>query len=354
MKHGLKKRSSKSGLPPGTPVHIGQQRTDTVTMTVCTYSDKDFHEQDTSHVDECLALAKKPGIRWVAVHGIHQIEILQRLASSFGLHPLVIEDIANTEQRPKVEDYGEYLFAVLKGLHLKEETSEITVEQVSLVLGQDFVLSFQEGSGNILQAVRERLRNGKGRVRTLGSDYLAYTLTDAVVDHYFAVLEHSGEHIERLEEELVTNPGAEALQALHRLKRDMIVLRKAVWPLREVIGHFERGDSPLIKKSTLIYFRDVYDHTIQVIETTETFRDMLAGMLDIYLTTLSNRLNETMKVLTVIATIFIPLTLIASIYGMNFKHMPELEWWWGYPLVLAVMGILGGLMVWYFRKKRWI
>jgi len=288
------------------------------------------------------------------VDGIHQVEVLELLGECFGLHPLVLEDILNTDQRPKMEDFSEYIFVVLKTFSYNDQSDEVEPEQISLILGPSLVLSFQERAGDVFDPIRERIRNGKGRIRRMGADYLAYALLDSIVDHYFIVLEQVGEDVEFLEEELVTNPTPETLQTIHNLKREMIFLRKSVWPLREVIGALERGESSLIKESTGIYLRDVYDHTIQVIDTIETFRDMISGMLDIYLSSVSNRMNEVMKVLTIIATIFIPLTLVAGIYGMNFQYMPELGWRWGYPIVWLVMLVIGAVMLVYFRRKKWL
>jgi len=260
----------------------------------------------------------------------------------------------NTGQRPKMEDFGDYLFIVLKMLHYDEEEDETKTEQVSLILSSKFVISFQENEGDVFDSVRDRIRSDRGRIRKMGVDYLAYSLIDAIVDNYFMVLEKIGEKIEDIEDEMVKNPTPEVLHTIHRLKRELIFLRKSVWPLREVISRLERWESPLIDKSIDIYLRDVYDHTIQVIDALETFRDMLSGMLDIYLSSVSNRMNEVMKVLTIIATIFIPLTLVAGIYGMNFKYMPELDWFWGYPMVYMIMLAIGVVMLIYFRKKKWL
>jgi len=239
-------------------------------------------------------------------------------------------------------------------LYYDEEKHDITAEQVSIILGSNFVISFQEQEGDVFKFIRERIRNGKGRIRKVGSDYLAYALVDAIVDNYFIILEKLGEKIEEMEEELVTNPTPETLQTIHHLKREMIFLRKSVWPLREVISALERGEPTLIHESTGIYLRDLYDHTIQVIDSIETFRDMVSGMLDIYLSSISNRMNEVMKVLTIIATIFIPLTFIAGIYGMNFQYMPELGWHWGYPAVWFVICAIFIVMLVYFKRKRWM
>jgi magnesium transporter len=253
-----------------------------------------------------------------------------------------------------MEDYGEYIYIVLKDLDYDDKSSEIEPEQISLILGPNFVFSFQEREGDTFNTIRERIRNSKGRIRKMGADYLAYTLFDSIVDNYFIILERLGEKIEFLEEKLVSQPTPETLQVIHHLKREMIFLRKAVWPLREVVGGLERGESSLIKESTRIYLRDVYDHTIQTIDTIETYRDMVSGMLDIYLSSVSNRLNSVMKVLTIIATIFMPLTFIAGIYGMNFKYMPELEWRWGYPVIWLIVIGIGVFMLLYFRKKKWL
>jgi magnesium transporter len=291
---------------------------------------------------------------WINVNGIHQVSNLENLGDCYHLHPLVLEDILNPEQRPKLEDYGDYLFLILKMLHLKGKPEGLFTEQVSIILGENFVISFQENDQDIFDPVRQRLKLGKGRLRGEGADYLAYTLLDLVVDHYFVILERLGEIIEDLEDKLVANPTPDTLNRIHRLKRDMIVLRKSVWPLREVVSQLERRESPLVRDSTNLYLKDLYDHVIQVIDNIETFRDILAGMLDIYLSSLSNRLNEVMKVLTMIATIFIPLTFIAGVYGMNFKHMPELDWTWGYYSTLAVMALVSLGMILYFRKKGWL
>jgi magnesium transporter len=351
----MNKRSTKAGLPPGTPVHVGEKKGGRTKITILDYDEAHFQEVETRTVDECLPFRDKPTVTWINVDGVHEIEILEKLGSCFGLHPLVLEDIANTDQRPKMEDHGDYIYTVLKMLSYNEKKREIVIEQVSLVLGPNFLISFQEErGGDVFGPVREQIRSGKGRIRKLGADYLAYALIDLIVDNYFMILEKLGERIEFLEEELVTNPRSETLQTLHDLKREMIFLRKSVWPLREVIGGLERGESPLIKESTGIYLRDVYDHTIQVIDAVETLRDMLSGMLDIYLSSISNRMNEIMKVLTIIATIFIPLTFVAGVYGMNFRYMPEIGWQWGYPLILVVMAAIGVTMIVYFRRKKWL
>jgi len=354
MSRFIKKRSKKVGLPPGTLVHIGEKKTDKVRITIIDYDEANFEEKEIKTVEECFPFKNKPTVTWINIDGIHDIKIIEKIGKHFDLHPLILEDIVNTGQRPKIEDFGDYIFVVLKMLYYNEKEDEIQAEQVSLILSSNFVISFQEREGDVFNPIRERIRSGKGRIRKMGADYLAYALIDTIVDSYFIILEKLGEKIESIEEELVTNPTPETLQAIHHLKREMIFLRKSVWPLREVVNRLERGESTLIHESTGIYLRDVYDHTIQVIDAIETSRDMLSGMLDIYLSSVSNRMNQIMKVLTIIASIFIPLTFIAGIYGMNFEFMPELAWPWGYPLVLLVMVVIGISMLIYFRRKKWL
>ncbi len=295
---------------------------------------------------------------WINIDGIHEVEIIEKIGSHFGFHPLMLEDIVNTGQRPKLEDSESYIFIVLKMLYFDEKAGEINAEQVSLIIGSNFVISFQEKEGDVFNHIRERIRSAKGRIRKTGADYLAYSLLDAIVDNYFLILEKSGERIGAMEEEVVANPTPPTLQIIHHLKRDIIFLRKSVWPLREVVNGLERSESKLIKKTTRIFLRDVYDHAIQVIDTIETFRDTISGMLDIYLSSVSNKMNEVMKVLTIIATIFIPLTFIAGIYGMNFNpeasawNMPELNWRFGYFLSLVAMLTVGFVIVAYFKLKK--
>lgn len=306
------------------------------------------------NIDECYPFKEKPTVTWINIDGIHDVDIIERIGKNYGIHPLLLEDIVNTEQRPKIEDFEDYLFLILKMLSLDEEDREIKIEQVSLVIGPNYVLSFQEREGDVFDPLRDRIRRAKGRIRKMGADYLAYALLDAIVDGYFLILERIGDKIEGLEEDLISHPDTKILQAIHYLKREMIFLRRSVWPLREVISGMSRKESTLIKESTEIFLRDVYDHTIQVIDTIETYRDMVSGMLDTYLSSISNRMNEVMKVLTIFAAIFIPLTFVAGIYGMNFAFMPELGLKWGYFAALAVMASMAITMLIYFRRKKWL
>ena len=354
MAKNIKKRSIKSGLPPGTLVHIGEKSDREIKISVMDYHAGGCEEKEIKAFKECFYYSDTSIVSWIDVEGLHEIEIVQQVGDCQGLHPLVLEDILNTDQRPKVEDYGDYLYIVLKMLR-NEEGGGIVTEQVSLILGSNFVISFQEGmEGDVFNPIRERLRSGKGRIREMGADYLAYALMDAIVDNYFVVLERVGERVEELEAEVVTDPRPETVRKIHKLKRDVIFLRKAVWPLREVIGALERRESRLISETVVVYLRDLYDHAIQVIDTIEASRDMLSGMLDVYLSSISNRMNEIMKFLTIIGTIFIPLTFIAGVYGMNFQIMPELHWQWGYFACLFLMLAVAVFLLFYFKRKKWL
>jgi magnesium transporter len=351
----IKKRSRKAGLPPGTLVHIGEKRAGEPKITLIDYDEANFQERDVKSVEECFPFREKPTVTWINVEGVHQVEVVEKLGSCFGLHPLVLEDILNTDQRPKMEIYGDYIYIVAKMLYGSDPNRLVEAEQVSLILGSNFVISFQEGKeGDVFNPVRERIRSGKGLILKMGSDYLAYSLIDTIVDNYFLILERLGEKIESLEDELVAHPTTTTLHGIQKFKNEMTFMRRAVWPLREVVSGLGRKESPLINETTEIYLRDVYDHTVQVMDTIEVYREMLSGMVDIYLSSVSNRLNSVMKVLTIIATIFMPLTFIAGIYGMNFKYMPELEWRWGYPVVWLMVMIIGISMLIYFKKKKWL
>jgi magnesium transporter len=312
-------------------------------------------ETKLAAIDECLSLRESDSLTWIDIEGLRDVGLLERLGSGYGLHPLILEDILNTDQRPKLDDMESYIYVVLKMLDFDPSSLEIVSEQVSIVFGRNFVISIQEGrEGDPFDPLRERIRSGKGRIRKLGPDYLAYSLLDAVIDRYFLILERFAERIETLEEKLIGDPGPETLHQIHHLKREMIFLRKSAWPLREVIYGLEKSDSDLILPGTKIFLRDIYDHAVHIIDSIETYREMLSSMLDIYLSSVSNRMNQVMKVLTVIATIFMPLTFLAGIYGMNFRNMPELGWRWGYPLVLLIMLGVGGLMLYFFKKKNWL
>ncbi len=349
-----KKRSIKNGLPPGSLVHIGDTSDKAAHISVIGYTPVGVEEHHFEQIGHYLQHPCDSTVVWVNVEGVHDIELIRALGEKHSFHPLVLEDIVNTVQRPKIEDYGDYLFIVLRMLRPTDDGG-FSSEQLSIILGPDYLFTFQEGiEGDPFESVRSRILNGKGKIRGMGADYLAYALIDAVVDGYFTVIEAFGERIVDVEEELTHAPDQKSLYRINVIKKEIIYLRKAVWPLREAVSFLERGDSALLSDATRLYFRDVYDHTVQVIDTVETYRDLLSGLLDIYLSSISNRTNEVMKFLTVIGTIFMPLTFLVGVYGMNFKHFPELEWQNGYFVLWGVMITLSLLMIAYFKKKRWL
>jgi magnesium transporter len=353
MEQARKQRKKSPGLPPGTLIHVGEQKVQRVRITVLDYDEQSLQEKEVERVKDLLPLKETPTVTWINVSGIHDTRVLGDFGEHFDLHPLLLEDILNTEHRPKLQSYEEVIFVVLKMLSFEEKASEIRSEQVSLLLGPTFVVSFQESEGDVFDPVRQRIRSQKGRICRNGPDYLLYALIDAVVDHYFVVLEGIQGRLEALEEEVFRDPTLETLQAMQKAKRQLLFLRKLVWPLREVANGLLREEHALIGEGTEVFLRDVYDHTIQVIDTLESFRDTVSGLLDVYLSSLSNKMNEVMKVLTIIATIFIPLTFVAGIYGMNFEYMPELHLHWAYPAVWVLMALLAAVMILAFRKKGW-
>jgi len=330
----LKKGSEKAGLPPGTVVFVGEKKVEEIRITIIDYDEHQYAEREVKNIEECFSFKDTPSISWINIDGVHQVDVIEKLGAHFVLHPLLQEDVVNTHQRPKFDEFDDHLFIVLRMFFLN--------------------ISFQERQGDVFDQVRERLRNGKGRIRKKGSDYLAYSLIDAIVDSYYNILEGLGENIESLQEQMVFEPKQEDLQIIQHLKRDMLFFRKSVWPLREVISGLAKSESTLIKEDVLVYLRDVYDHVIQAIDTIETFRDMLSAMLDIYLSSVGNRMNQVMKVLTIIATIFIPMTFLAGIYGMNFKYMPELEWKYAYLVFWLVVVTVFIIMISLFKKKKWL
>ncbi|WP_440951925.1 magnesium/cobalt transporter CorA [Methanococcoides sp. FTZ1] len=346
--------SRKAGEVPGTLIHIGEKHLIEPEITIIDYNDKNFQEIKAENIEETYPFRDTNDVSWINICGVHQVELIEKIGLHFGIHPLVLEDIVHTDQRPKVEFFDPYIYIVLKMLTYDEDEEELTSEQVSIILGPNFVISFQEVIGDTFDPVRERLKLSKGRIRKQGPDYLAYALLDSIIDNYFVMLEKIGEDIEELDDELLDNPTPRTIEQIHRLKKEIIFLRKFIWPLREVVSGLQREETPFIRESTAIFLKDVYDHTIQVIDTIESYRDILSTMLDLYLSTASNRMNEIMKVLTIIATIFIPLTFIAGIYGMNFENMPELGWQWGYPAVWVIMLSVAIGMIGYFRNLKWL
>ena len=350
----IRKREPTVGLPPGTLVHVGERKADKVEITVLDYDADGLREYHPQSVAECADLCRSDTVSWIDIAGLHDVSVIQAAGEAFGIHPLVLEDVVNTSQRPKFEDFGSFCFFALKMLYYDPVRHEIVAEQVSLILGSNFVLSFQETPEGVFDVIRERIRAGKGRIRNMGCDYLAYSIADAVMDNYFVILEKFSDNMEIVEDTLVAEPSPALLREIHQLKRETLYFRRCAWPLRDMISAVIHAETPLIRKETLIYLRDLYDHAVQIIETVESFREAVSGMLDIYLSSTSNRMNEVMKVLTIMASIFIPLTFFAGVYGMNFKNMPELDWWWAYPALLGLMFAVAIAMIAYFRKKDWL
>jgi len=350
----IKKQSHKIGLPPGTMVHIGEKKIPRVKISVIDYNPSDHDSRKLNTIEETFPFRDSPNISWLDITGLHETEILQKFGDYYQIHPLVLEDIINTAQRPKFEIYNNYIFVVMKMLKYDEAKEEIDVEQISLILGKQFVMTFQEHEGDVFDPVRERIKNKQSRLRNHGSDYLFYALMDVIVDNYFLILEYLGEQIENLEDKVINRPESETVERVQAIKRELILMRRSIWPLREVISSVTREDTPFISKFSAPYLRDLYDHTIQVIDTIETFREMIASVLDIYLSNMSNKMNEIMKVLTIIATIFIPLTFLAGIYGMNFESMPELHWKWSYPLFWFLITIIFIGLLMFFRRRKWL
>ncbi len=347
-------RAKHPGSAPGALEFVGEKKMEKARLRLIDYDERGANEVEMEDVSECFPLKETPTVSWINIDGLHDTDLIARLGEAFGLHPLLLEDIVNTNQRPKFEDFGDYIHIAMKMLTFDKEEGHVHQEHLSLVLGPHWVISFQERVGDFFEPVRNRIRSGKGRVRRMGPDYLAYCLMDAVVDNYFVAMEGIGERLETLDDELMGDPTTDTLAAIHGMKREAILMRRAVWPLREVVSGLERSESRLVKKATSVFIRDLYDHTIQVADTVDTYRDVVSSMMDLYLSVVSNRMNEVMKVLTIIATIFIPLTFVAGIYGMNFENMPELGWHYAYYAVWVVIIALGVTMVLYFRRLRWL
>jgi len=348
---------SRPGTAPGTLRPMEPRPGASTRITVIDYGPDTLKEKEAASIEEVFAFRDTPTVTWINVEGLHEVELIRKLGAHFGFHPLALEDVLDCAHRPKVEDYGEYHFLVMKSVHLGEE---LEIEQISFFLAGNYVITLQELAGDSFEAVRERIRQGRGTIRRAGPDYLAYALLDALIDEFFPVLESYGERIEELEQLLLLHPAPETLQAIHRIKRELLTLRRAAWPEREVINALQRAETDVIKAPTQVFLRDCYDHAIQVIDMIETYRDLASGMQEVYLSSISNKMNEIMKVLTIISTIFIPLSFVAGVWGMNFNpeasplNMPELNWFWGYPTALGIMAVIAGFLLVFFRRKRWL
>lgn len=351
----LQNRVKKAGHPPGTAIYTGKQKVKPSILTVTTFDANDCKVMTGDHIDPFLINQNGTSITWINVEGLSDVEQIKTLTNRFNIHPLTVEDILNVEQRPKVEEFDNYLFVTLKILNWKQKKLFFSVKQVSFIIGSNFILSFQESDNAIFAPILEKLQGeGTQRLRQQKADYLAYRMIDAIVDQYFVVLEGLGEQIEIIEDRIVSEPTPQNARTIYRLKRQILILRKAIWPMREAVNHLQYAEDALITPFTRVYLRDVYDHTMQAIDTIETFRDMLSSMLDMYLSGLTIRMNEIMKTLTIITTIFIPITALASIYGMNLPDIPLMKSHWGFGIVAGMMVASVAFMIVYFRKKKWI
>ncbi len=346
--------SSTAGLPPGTLKHVGKQVQEKTRITVIEYNNTSAKFKEIDSVEECAKYAESDKLTWINIDGLFDTELIEKIGEDFNIHPLILEDVVNTRQRPKTEEYEELIFVSMKMLGISEDGSELMSEQISFVSGSSWVISFQEQEGDVFDGLRKRILNNKGLLRKYGSDFLLYRLVDTVVDNYFFVAEYFEEELENLEEKVLSDPSTEALQEIQHFKRQIIQVRRAVSPLREVLASLEKNGHLLIKKATQRYLRDVYEHIIQLNEAFDSQRDILSGITDLHSSGVSNRMNQVMQLLTIIATIFIPLTFIAGIYGMNFETMPELKWEYGYFYVWIVIVAIFVGMLYYFKRKKWL
>ena len=344
----------RAGMMPGSIVYTGTKKVETVTISVFRYNERECLEERAVSLARALELHDETSVTWINIDGLHDTDLIQSVGEHFGLHPLVLEDIVTTGQRPKIETYPDYLYISLRMLEQKSSKAGFVNDQLSLVLAPNLVLTFQEYPGDVFDPVRERIRNKVGRIRRLGADYLAYALVDMLVDTYFVILEEYSEVAEVLEDELLADPSPAALQKVTSLKRELLFLRKAVWPLRELLSSLQRDESVLISAEVQTFLRDVYDHAIQVIDTVETLRDILSGLHDFYLSSVSFRMNEVMQVLTIVGAIFIPLSFLAGVFGMNFDEMAGLHWRYGYPMFWLITIVIVSGQIWFFRSRKWL
>lgn len=354
--------SEKFGVPPGTVLYVGREADQPVRISLIEFNEKEVHDAVFSDFSECITSSHPGLVRWINVDGVHNTKLVEEICNHFGIHPLTQEDIVNTNQRAKYEDYDNYAVCIMKMIYTidvesdKNTDARFIAEQLTIILlSNNTVLSFQEAeSGDVFDIIRTRIRQGKGRVRKCAADYLCYALIDAVIDSYFSILEEIGDQVEELDEQMTENPKPHTLHMLYKLKRRMIYIRKAVWPMREMLSLMERTETNLIGHTTYIYLRDAHDHSIRVIDTVETYRDLLGGMMDLYMSSVSNKMNEIMKTLTIITTIFVPLTFLTGLYGMNFDVLPGKSDPLGFWELCSLMLILVAGLLYYFRKRKWL
>ncbi len=347
----LKKREEKIGLQPGALVFVGEEKHESVEIEKVEYSPEHYTACVLKNIDEAFPFSNDT-ITWLNINGVNNFSIIETIGNKLSIHPLVLEDIVNTDQRTKTESYDDFIFVIMKIVNINKDKDEMFAQQISLIIGKNYVVSFLEEKSAAFNILKDRIAQAKGRIRKAGADYLGYALMDVVVDNYFLVLEQIADTIESLEMEVIKDTNNYMRSDFYRIKRKLLYLRKSIWPLREEINSVMDNDS-IMQQTTMPYLRDLYDHTIRIIETIESFRDMASGLLDVYISNVSNRMNEVMKTLTTIATIFIPITFIAGVYGMNFEHMPELKWSYSYPIIWAVFILCSIGMLFFFKRKKW-
>ncbi len=354
MNKSLDYQSEKAGLAPGTLVHVGEVHESEVNVTIINYDTSNCKKIISNNIEDITAHKINDTVTWVNIEGLHDVKIIDEICSSFNVHPLVVEDILNTNQRTKIEEFEDHIFIIFNGISVNSIDKEVDLEQIGILILNNYIFTFKEKNDDLFEPLEARIKNNKGLLRKNKADYLAYAILDTIVDQYFLFQDLLDEDIESIEEDLLNNPSQETLIRIQNIKKQILSVRRCISPLRDVLTALYRSDSALIKNTTKIYIRDVHDHALRVIESIDSYREIVSGMLEIYLSTVSNKMNEVMKVLTVFASIFIPLTFIVGIYGMNFEHMPELGWKWAYPtLWIVFIGIPIALLI-YFKRKKWL
>lgn len=348
------KNTAKVGKPPGSLIYMGPRKDVPISIDVIEYNQESITERILDEISPDMKIQTEGMVTWVDVKGLHNLKNVENIGKIANIHALSLEDLLNVNQRPKIDIFHTYVYIVIQLLKFDEEHNTVESEQLSIILGNNYVLTFLEGPSDVFEAIKTRMKNQVGKIRTSSSDYLAYAILDIVVDDYYDVIEKIGERIESFEEKLMLQPHKMTIQEIYSLKRELLELRRAVWPIREIITKLDKGETELIKEKTSLYLRDLYDHSIQIIETAEIYRDLISGLVDVYLSTTGHRLNEIIKVLTILSSIFIPLTFIVGIYGMNFKNMPELNWTYGYYICLGAMMLMAICMLIYFRWRKWL
>jgi magnesium transporter len=352
--HKFVPRVSAKDTPPGTIQYVGKPREEKSRIDLIEYNESEVAEYQIERPELLKKHLENDKVKWIRITGVHDAELITRIGELFQINQLELEDLSNTSQRPRMEERDHYIFQIYKALLLNSDEQDVLIEQVSLILGDNYVITFHETKPELFEILRKRILSGKGRVRKMKSDYLAFALADILIDQYFLILEDIGDTIENIENELIANPGAANQEAIYRMKRRLVYVGRTIWPVRELINEVERSDHFLIHEESRIYFRNIYDHTVQIIETLDSLRDLTSSMMDLYLSSVSLKLNEIMKVLTIFSALFIPLTFLAGVYGMNFKFLPELEWRWGYAIFWGICISATIMMLFYFRRKKWM